>query len=320
MRQNSAVVTRQNLVTELQATHPANILAGLWIVKAFTEAEFHGGTDPGEGQGHPLYETAAMLWAELYSGSGHDVESLNEEFDSTLTRYTKVLTDFAAYLSEQNLTEAQTEVTRIQAGLLLPRCATLQTAPAKGAGESITFKNLLATLKALHPADITGGIWAIRDFSLNTFHGGTDPNGKTENQIFKLAAEMWAYYSESSPYAFPQLLKDYTELLAMFAAYLSTEGLSEAHAEITRIQSALALQADTLPAAAAANGAGWRESLACAVALAGAALLGYTCNSKEAWQCTVGMLSLVMVAVPVWRLATWYGQRRALVPITQPTR
>ncbi|MBZ5494452.1 MAG: hypothetical protein LAO76_26305 [Acidobacteriia bacterium] len=198
MRQNSAVVTRQNLVTSLQATHPSNILAGLWLVKAFTESEFHGGTDPGEGQGHPLYETAAMLWAELYSGSGHDVESLNADFDSVLTRYTKVLTDFSAYLSTQRLIEAQTEVTRIQAGLLLPRCATLETAPAKGAG--------------------------------------------------------------------------------------------------------------------------WRESLACAVALAGAVLLGYTCNGKETWQCFVSLLSLLLVAVPVWRLATWYGQRRALVQITQPTR
>jgi hypothetical protein len=193
MRQNTAVVTRQNLLTELQATHPANILAGLWIVKAFTESELHGGTDPGEGQGHPLFESAAMLWAEAYAGPS-EVESLNADFDSVLTRYTKVLTDFSAYLSEQNLTEAQTEVNRIQAGLLLP-CATLQTAPAKGAG--------------------------------------------------------------------------------------------------------------------------WRESLACAVALAGAVLLGYTCNGKEAWQCFVSLLSLLLVAVPVWKLATWYGQRRAL--ITQPT-
>jgi hypothetical protein len=136
-----------------------------------------------------------MLWAEVYSGSGPNVESLNADFDSVLTRYTKVLTAFASYLSEQGLNEAQTEVTRIQAGLLLP-CATLETAPAK---------------------------------------------------------------------------------------------------------------------------ATWREALACAVALAGAVLLGFTCNRAEAWQCMVGMLSLVMVAVPVWKLATWY-QRRALVPITQPTR
>jgi hypothetical protein len=194
MRQNSEVVTRQNLLTELQSTHPANLLSGTWIIQAFTLSEFHGGIDPDGQKENPIFASAAMLWAEIYGGHTANVEDLNDEFDSTLSRYTKLLTAFSAYLSEQGLTEAQKEVTRIQSGLLLP----LATAPAKGAG--------------------------------------------------------------------------------------------------------------------------WRESLACAVALAGAVLLGLTCNSKEAWQCFVGMLSLVMVAVPVWKLATWYAQRRALITQPQATR
>jgi hypothetical protein len=195
--------------------------------------------------------------------------------------------------------------------------------------EETTRQNLSNQLKAIHPANIIGGIWVIRQFALNEFHNGIDPGpGNNEHPIFKEAAEMWAYnYGHSADVEdqeeyFLSLLTDYSKLLAAFATYLSAEGLTEAHTEITRIQSGLALQGlqgATLQGAPA-RGARWKEALACGVALAGAVLLGFTCNSKEAWQCMVGMLSLVMVAVPVWTLATRYAKRSAAAPITQPTR
>jgi hypothetical protein len=184
--------------------------------------------------------------------------------------------------------------------------------------ETTTRKNLPTQLSTLHPSNIMGGVAIIRDFSINQFHGGTDPNGKAEHPIFTLAAEIAAYYSEPAPEAFPQLLKDYSELLTAFAAYLSTEGLSEASAQITRIQSALALEGAT-PPQAPARVSRWKDALACVVALCGAVLLEYTCSGKE-WRHFVGLLALLMVAVPVWKLAASYGQRRALAPITQPTR
>jgi len=107
--------------------------------------------------------------------------------------------------------------------------------------QDVTRKNLLAILKTLHTSDILGGIWAIRDYALNTFHDGKDPKGENENPIFKEAAEQFAYYEHSAS-EFDNMLADYTKLLEMFSAYLSTEGMIAEQAEITRIQSALAVQ------------------------------------------------------------------------------
>jgi hypothetical protein len=107
--------------------------------------------------------------------------------------------------------------------------------------QDVTRENLLAILKTLHTSDILGGIWAIRDYALNTFHGGKDPKGENENPIFKEAAEQFAYYEHSAS-EFDNMLADYTKLLEMFSAYLSTEGMIAEQAEITRIQSALAVQ------------------------------------------------------------------------------
>lgn len=105
--------------------------------------------------------------------------------------------------------------------------------------EKITRQTLLTQLQAIHPADILGGIWTIRDFALNEFHAGADPNGKNEHTIFKEAAEQWAYGSSRGA-DFDSVLKDYTQLLTIFAAYLSGQGMIEAQSEITRIQLALA--------------------------------------------------------------------------------
>ena len=176
--------------------------------------------------------------------------------------------------------------------------------------ESITRNNLLAHLQAIHPADVLGGIFTIRDFALNEFHGGIDPRGKNEQPIFKEAAEQWACYSQTPAESFPELLNDYARLLANFAAWLTENGLTAAHAQITRIQSGLALQGATLQRAPA-RGARWREALACALAIAGAVLLETSCTG-ELWRHFTALLALALVATSVW----WLARRRA--PVAQP--
>ena len=176
--------------------------------------------------------------------------------------------------------------------------------------ESVTRQTLSNHLKALHPADILGGIWIIRDFALNEFHAGNDPKGKQEHPLFKDAAEQWAFYSRSAS-DFDLLVTDYTQLLASFAAWLSENGLTQAHTHVVRIQSGLALQGAMLQTAPI-RGARWREALACALAIAGAVLLETSC-AGELWRHFTALLALVLVVTSVW----WLARRRAPTPQPQ---
>jgi hypothetical protein len=184
--------------------------------------------------------------------------------------------------------------------------------------ENITLRNLTTHLKAIHPANILGGIWLIRDFYMSQFHNGQDPNGKNEHPLFKEAAEDWAYYSESTAATFPELLSDYAKLLDTFAAYLSINGLTEACAEIARIQLGLEIQPSTL--CEPKRAARWKDALACAVAIGGGVLLEVTCSGQDPWRHFVGLLALLLVAVPVWKLAKRSAQRSAPALNTQPMR
>jgi hypothetical protein len=110
--------------------------------------------------------------------------------------------------------------------------------------EKTTRQNLVTNLKTIHPANIVGGLWLIRDFALNEFHGGTDPEEKNEHPIFRGAAAQWDLCSSNASALgearrFHLILRDYTQLLATLAAYLSEHAMTAAQAEITRIQSAL---------------------------------------------------------------------------------
>lgn len=192
--------------------------------------------------------------------------------------------------------------------------------------EKTTRQNLTNQLKAIHPANILGGIYVIFDFSLDEFHGGIWPEPRDEHPIFHEAAGSWCFWqtyikgdSKETPIGvFPRLSDDYSKLLSMLETYLAAEGLSEAHAEITRIQSGLALQGATLQTTPVR--AGWRYWLTCAIAICGAALLDYICASQDPVSHFGGEVALLIVAAAVWNMGRRYAHRSSPALSTQPTR
>lgn len=212
MRQNSEIVNRQNLLTELQATHSANILSGLWIIKAFTLEEFHGGIDPDGQNENPIFQSAAMLWAEIYNGPAN-VEDLNDEFDSTLSRYTKLLTAFSAYLSDQKLTEEQTEVTRIQLAL----------AAESAEGALVALRDSLLNTQ---PENVTATLAAL----------GSAANVLKDDELIQAVADVRALETND-----PAFMEKFCDLLVVAEEAISyLEMLAQIiSAELTRHQSSL---------------------------------------------------------------------------------